>query len=373
MSQYKKLLDNIDELQGLGFKSEVDIQPYLLSEDEVAKKLLLAKSPNMSKEDANMIVDSAEKSLADLESDDEFNKLTPSEKEEKREQTKEIKRLYRDKIAELKEHAKRILKEIKMAFYNLVREVKILVKKAITSLIQTSSAIAAIVVVIAAPPWNTPLAISYTMNVVDLLLTLISQMKNIIQFTAAFDKLHFVMNGRSLSNVCTIINANIEIVLGLWEKITGLDTLISNLLKKILDLLSNKERVFRKATRKLRKLGHFRNNDTYNIDDFIVKADNEEDASEAKDILDIFVVDYEASRVVDYKNKIDESAIKNMSAQVDRDKEIITFSEFEGENLYDIKLPNGDLLLEQTEDELEQLKKIYTVVIGQVKDATKLS
>jgi hypothetical protein len=400
MSQYTKLLSNIDELQNLGFKSEFDLQPYLLSEDEVIKKILLYKNPNMSPEHVDMIVDSEKKLLDKLEKDNEEGlkaddnnledaKITEEQKAQRkaeakkrrdeakervREEIKAIKQLYKDKITELKAQAKALLKEIKMAFYNLVREVKALVKKAITSIIQTSSSIAAIAVIAATPPWNIPLAISYTMAVIDLILGLISQIKAILPFTVVFEKLNFVMDENSLSVVCGIINVNIEIILGLWKKLTPLDELIKLLLSKILALVggSNKAKIFKKAEKKLNKLGYFNTeNDVYKIDSVDYRANNEEDASEVKDILNVFVVvgkdNYDSGKnVIDYVNKIDEESLNNLNKEsnVDLPKETNEGPLY----TYEVELPNGSVLYNQNDENLEELRRSYTLVISQIED-----
>lgn len=415
MNEYNKLLDNIDQLQELGFRSEFDIQPYLLSEDEVAKKLLMAKNPNMKIEDVDLIIDSEQISINKMEKELKEQEVTDNsgdrglseeekaqrkeqrkrererEKEFRKEQIRQMKQLFKDKIVELKEQAKNILKEIKMAFYNLVREVKALVKKSITSIVQTSTSIGAIAVVIAAPPWNIPLAISYTMTIVDLLLTLISQLKAILPFTTAFDKLKFVTNSKNLSVLSKIINVNLEIILGLWSKLTGLDRIIQLLLDKIIQLISgnNKQKIFRKATRKLRKLGHFRgNNSSYKIDGVSVRADSDDDASEVKDLLDTFKVDYGSKKVVDYKQ--DESSnqsspggqgssnnpedlLKGLKNEVGKDQNIQVPTDVEESSfyVYDVRLPNGSILRNQTEEDLEELKRIYTIVIDQIQDVTQ--
>ena len=402
MNQYDKMLENIDSLQNLGFSSEFDIQPYLLSEDEVAKKIIMLKCPNMSKDDVDLIIDSEEtsidKAVKEIEDESQVDNsrdlnLTEQEKvqrkesrrkeiekrkELKRQQIKEMKKIYKDKVVEYKKQAKDILKEIKMAFFNLVRQVKVITKKSITSIIQTSSSIGAIGVIIAAPPWNIPLAISYTMSVVDILLALISELKSILPFTTSFDKLKFVTTPKNLSVISSIINVNLEIILGLWDKINGIDTLIKKLLDKIIELLSggSKEKIFRKATRKLKKLGHFKEkNESYDIDGVSVRADNEDDASEVKDILDTFVVNYDNNKVVDYKKDdsgLDsEKLLDSLRSEVNSDQkfEVPTNIEY---SLYDVRLPDGTILRNQTEDDLEELKKVYNIVLGQIDELSQI-
>jgi hypothetical protein len=389
------MLDNIDRLQNLGFSSEFDIQPYLLSEDEVAKKIIMAKAPNMRKEDVDLIIDSEEvsinkviKEIEDESENDESTEAAISEEEKarrrerrkeelerrkelRRQQIQEMKQIYKDKIVEFKEQAKNILKEIKMAFYNLVRQAKALIKKSITSITQAGSSLAAIAVIIAAPPWNIPLAISYTMAVVDILLTLISELKAILPFTTAFDKLRFVSTPKNLSIISNIINVNLEIVINLWSKLSSIESLVNTLLNKILELLSgtNKGKTFKKAEKKLRKLGHFRGNEYFDVDGLRIRADSDEDAYEIKSILDVFVVNYSNETITDYKK--DNSGINAESLLNDLKNKITQEQNSEvpiniESTLYDVRLPNGTVLRNQTDDDLEELKKVYTIVLEQI-------
>jgi hypothetical protein len=388
------MLENIDRLQNLGFSSEFDIQPYLLSEDDVAKKIILLKAPNMSKEDIDLIIDSEkisiDKVIKEIEAESEAENsrdLSLSEEEKairrerreievekrkelKRKQIQEMKQIYKDRIVEYREQAKNILKEIKIAFYNLVREVKALVIKSTTSIVQTSSSIPAIAVIIAAPPWNIPLAISYIMTIVDLLLNLISQLKSIIPFTTSFDKLKFVTNTKNLSIISKIINTNLEIILGLWSKLTGLDKIIKLLLDKIIQLTSggNKEKIFKKATKKLKKLGYFKDNESYNIDGVSVKANSEEDASEIKDIIDVFKVS--SNRIVGYKEETPEDLLNSIRNEVNKVQKIEVPTNIE-DSLYDVRLPDGTVLINQTDDDLEELKKVYNIVLGQIDELSR--
>lgn len=378
MSEFKLLLDNVDKLQELGFKSEFDISNYLLSEDEVMKKILISKNPNMSTEDVDMIVDSEQVSLDKLnkEISTNLNNGKLSDKEEKlisdkEERIKVLKKIYKDKLTELKSQAKDIIKEIKMVIYNLIREVKILVKKSITSFMQTSSSISSIAIITTAPPWNIPLAISYTMSIIDLILGLISQIKSIIPFTKSLDKLHFVMNSKNTSIVSKVINTNIEIVLGLWSKLDILDSFIKSLLDSILKLIngSNKSKIFKKATRKLKKLGYFNSdNKTYRIDGILYRANNEDDSSEVKEILDVFIVN--GLNVTDYRDKIDEDGLRELNDSVNNDKNIQIPKDLNESYfyLYDINLPNGTILYNQTESDLEELKQTYKIVIDKIQD-----
>jgi hypothetical protein len=404
MSEYANLLKNVEKLQELGFKSEFDISPYLLSVEDIAKKILKQKNPTMLLKDIDLIIDTEDISLnkMNIELDDLFkkrgsqdSKLTPEEKAKRKEEQriekerqrairaeriKNTKEIYKEKVLEFKNEAKKILKDIKIAFYNFIREVKTIIRKSIVAFIQAGSSIGAISIVVAAPPWNIPLAISYTMAVVDILLSLISQLKSIIPYTSIFDQLHFVVDSKNLSIISRIINTNVGLVTELWSKLTSFETLVGKLLDFIIKLISgsNKQKIFRKVTKKLRKLGHFKDsNQTYNIDGVNVKANSDEDASEIKDFLDTYNIDYGRKRVTDYKNDSDSSVnpeelLNKLKNETNKNQtfEVSTNVENSFFNSYEVKLPNGTVLTNQSEDDLDSLRRVYKLVIQQIDDVT---
>lgn len=395
MSQFQELIKNTEKLQDMGFKKEFDLTPYLLPIEDVMKKIIASKNPGLSKEHIDMIVDSEEISLAKLDQDsdndkelnsdikddslteqekqkrkEELQRRKEAEKERIKEQVKQIKTIYKEKVKQVKQEAKDLIKEIKAQLYSFFKEVKNLIKKSITSVIQISSSIPAIAITAAAPPWNIPLAISYTMTLIDTILNLVAQIKAIIPFTLIFEKLGLVIDDKLLQKFSAVLNAQILIVLGLFDKLSILDTLINKLLDKILSLInpSNSQKTFKKATKKLKKLGYFdTNNSTYNIDGVDVRAKNEEDASEAKDILDTFVVD--SNKVTDYKNKIDTSDLSKFS-NISAESENINNLPSEPPYVYDVKLPDGGVLLNQTDVDLQDLSKRYDLVIEDLEDLT---
>ena len=398
MKQFDELQNNIEELQNKGYKTEFDIDKYMLSEDEVVKKILLTKNPYMTKEQANLIIDSIEKSISKIDEeiskkeklDDSIkkdkdkvsNKLTKEERQKKREDLKkkikkeitETKEYYKDKLKEYYREAKEIKKEVKNAIYQIIKEVKALAKKVIMSAIQAVNSIAAITVVIAAPPWNIPLAISYALAVVDIFMNLISKITSMIPFLKPLDKLIFTMDDKNITKISGVLNKVIKTILGFWDVVMSYETIIKKLIESLLKLLSgNKAKIFRKATRKLRKLGYFKQkNQNYDVDrnGYLVKANSEEDAEEVMDILDTFVVDYNRELVVDYKQKIDEDILKNLNSN---EEPIIPLDIIEdiSQYAYDVKLPDGTILYNVSESYLEDLKNTYTVIINQVSDINR--
>lgn len=388
MKQFEELQNNIEELQNKGYKSEFDIDKFMLSEDEVVKKILLIKNPSMTKDQANKIIDSEDKSISKIDEEVKkekiSNKLTEEEKQKKIESLKKSKRreisetkeYYKDKLKEYYKEAKAIKTQIKDAIFQIIKEAKDLTKKVIISAIQAVSSISAIAVVIAAPPWNIPLAISHAMAIVDIFMNLISKIKSIIPFLKPLDKLIFTMDDKNLTKMSGVLNKVIKTILGFWDVIMAYDKIIKKLVDSLLKLMSsNKKKIFRKATKKLIKLGYFNPvNKKYDPDGdgLSVRAHNEEDADEVKDILDTFIVNN--IRVIDYKQKIDEDSLINLNSNLTSDEPIIALDIIEeiSQYVYDVKLPDGTILYSVSESDLEDLKNTYTVIINQISDINGL-
>jgi hypothetical protein len=112
-------------------------------------------------------------------------------------------------------------------------------------------------------------------------------------------------------------------------------------------------------------------NSVYSIDSVDYRANNEEDASEVKDILDVFVVvgkdNYDKGKnVIDYVNKIDKASLnslnKGVNIEVPEDiKEGPLYT-------YDVELPDGSVLYNQNDENLEELRRSYTLVISQIQE-----
>jgi hypothetical protein len=285
----------------------------------------------------------------------------------------------------MKKKAKEKKKEIKIAFYNLIREIKALIKKMITSLIQAVSSIAAIAVVIAAPPWNIPLAISYCMAIVDIILTLVSQIKAIMPFTPALQELNLVCAPKNLATLANIINAFIVLILGIQQKVNILDAIISALLAFIIPLLSGgngKQKNLNNNSKRLRDLGHFSALDgnsekRFNVDGQSIRANDQESAEEIKSILDRFKVDYNSQSCSDFKDPamndvMNGTLLKQLQDSLTKsDDDLVKEAGVESYEVYDVKLPDGRILTEQTQDDLKLLERVYTLVYEGISDLTE--
>jgi predicted secreted protein len=85
----------------------------------------------------------------------------------------------------------------------------------------------------------------------------------------------------------------------------------------------------------------------------------------------VFVVvgkdNYDSGKnVIDYVNKIDEESLNNLNkgSNVELPKETNEAPLY----TYDVELPNGSVLYNQNDENLEELRRSYTLVISQIQD-----
>jgi len=381
MGPFEKLVSNIEQLQDLGFKSELNIEPFLMPDVEVAKFLIKTQQPTMTDEQVSLMVESPAKLKGKIDKN-----LSDEEKKKKKEQIDEIHAVLKTKKKEKIKEAKDKKDEIKTAVFNLVREIKDLIKKMIMSIMQAISAIAAIVVIVAAPPWNIPLAISYAMTIVEIILNIIAHIKRIMPYTPPLKNLNLVCDPKKLSKLAAIINVFINIILALWKKTSALEAIISALLGFLIPLLTSgkaKDKALRENGNKLRDLGHFSatNSDgsekRFNVDGRDIRANDQSAAEQIKQILDDFKVDYGNQTCTDYKDPAMADVMNGTLMNQLKDaigksgEDIVKDTGEEFYEVYDVKLPDGRVLTEQTADDLKTLEQVYTLVYEGISDLTE--
>jgi hypothetical protein len=440
MARFDTLTSNISKFEDQSYSTEFDITPYLLSDDDAVKKLIAVKNPKLTKEQIDLIVDDedvlikkVEESVDEFpnESDDELDdvvmdsdlskeqreirkieresrKRARQEKSEKRkrefeerkkekvEEIRESKRIYKDKLKEFYEEIKRIKTSIKKAVFTLFKSSKELAKELILAIIKTSSSIPGITLIITSPPWNIALAISATVIIVQLYLKIIKDIKNVAPILEPIKYLPAITDKKNLSILSTIINLPMKIILGLWKPIRALDGVIKSLISAVKSSMKrNRNKIFRKATKKLRKLGHLRRigpslkigdtvirgiiGDPYVTDIGVVFSYDEDDVEEVSDLMSTFKINGSPNniftRVVDYRISFDQNLD---SVQGELDEVVIDIprtsdiekDEFE-DYIYDVKLPDGTVIKNISDDGIDYLKSKYTLQYANfVPDAT---
>jgi hypothetical protein len=430
MARFDILTSNIDKFQDSAFSTEFNMDSYLLSDDDAVKKLIATKNPKLTKDQINIIVDDEETLIKRVEESSEGfpneddteledavseNNLSSEQKEirridrearkkarkekierlkreneekkkEKIEEIKESKRIYKDKLKEFYEEIKRIKTSIKNAVFNLFKSAKELAKDLLLAIIKTSSSIPGITLMITAPPWNIAHAITATAIIVQLYLRLIKEIKNVAPSLGPIKYLPAITDKKNLSILSTIINIPMKIVLGLWAPIGALDKVVKTLLGAVKkSMQKNREKIFRKATKRLRKLGHLRRfglplkvgdqtlrgviGDPYSTDSGVVFSYDEDDVEEVVDLLTTFKINgppnRTSTRVVDYQLAFDGS-LDSIEGELDGlEFEIPKTEDIEEDDfanyIYDAKLPDGTIIKNISDDGIDYLKEKYTV------------
>ncbi len=428
-ARFDALISNIDKFQDSAFGTEFNMDSYLLSDDDAVKKLIATKNPKLTKEQINTIVDDedvlikrAEEMTEEFPNEDEDseledavdeNNLSDEQKEIRRierearrrtrrekierkkrefeekkrdriEEIKESKRIYKDKLKEFYEEIKRIKTSIKNAVFGLFKSAKELAKDLVMAIIKTASSIPGITLMITAPPWNIAHAITATAMLVQMYLKLIKEVKNVAPILGPIKYLPAITDKNNLSTLSTIFNVPMKIILGIWEPIAALDKVIKALIGSVKNSMQkNRDKIFRKATKKLKKLGGLRRSglplkvgdqtlrgvigDPYYTDIGIVFSYDEDDVEEVVDLLTTFKIDGSpnktSTRVVDYQQSFDgdldnvEAELDKMEFEVPSTKEIEN-DEFE-EYIYDVKLPDGSIIKNISDEGIDYLKSKY--------------
>lgn len=399
MSQYNTLLKNIDKLENQVYSSGFDISKFLLNDQDAVKQLIKVKNPLMSDNDIDIMVDSEDDLMSKLEieenkiseseemlaskyqslnDDDKENqiiirlKLREDRKRSKRESIQVAKKVYKDRLLSYYEETKNIKNEIRISSFLLVENSIDLSKKLINAVIQTSSTIPGVAIMMVSMPFNVPGAITLAITVVEAFMDIVTKMKEIVQLLPPLKKLEIVTDQKGLSVVSSILNPILSILSSIWSPISALSKIVSSIISAIgSSLKRNRNRIFRKATRRLKKLGHLfkinKRGDEYTVDGTKLYSYDEDDIDEVKDLLDTFKVS--RNKVVDYNQKIGdktfEQTLDDLQSQlngVEIPKNYPTNSDdVYSKYLYDVELPDGTILKNINDEGLESIKEKYKI------------
>lgn len=399
MSQYNTLLKNIDKLENQVYSSGFDISKFLLNDQDAVKQLIKVKNPLMSDNDIDIMVDSEDDLMSKLEieenkiaeseemlaskyqslnDDDKENqriirlKLREDRKRSKRESIQVAKKVYKDRLLSYYEETKNIKNEIRISSFLLVENSIDLSKKLINAVIQTSSTIPGVAIMMVSMPFNVPGAITLAITVVEAFMDIVTKMKEIVQLLPPLKKLEIVTDQKGLSAVSSILNPILSILSSIWSPISALSKIVSSIISAIgSSLKRNRNRIFRKATRRLKKLGHLfkinKRGDEYTVDGTKLYSYDEDDIDEVKDLLDTFKVS--RNKVVDYNQKIGdktfEQTLDDLQSQlngVEIPKNYPTNSDdVYSKYLYDVELPDGTILKNINDEGLESIKEKYKI------------
>lgn len=451
---YDKLLDqitllNVDiETTGINWNAipikstSTATQSFFPSLKDAAKQMLISRNPEITKQQADYIFDT-EKELNDAEESRDQKKrqkeaesaprrnrnkpLTPEEqaqkerdktardekkREQRRKRIKLYKETYRKKIQSWLKEAEKNLREIKDGLLKIVNGFVDIVKRLITAIVVTATGIAGIIQIIVAPPWNIPNAITQTMKIIISYLDILKAIQDLNPYFRIFQIIPIFLNKSRLKILSKIFTPIIKGLRAFFVPIKLFNSLIMKLFNWIQSFLANnRDKVFRRATRKLKKLGHLYRfwlidpkdgsllpgrirGDYYGVGsiegvEYPCYAFEEEDIDEIQGLLDNFIVGFEGdksrNRVVDYRRKFSNDAADLARASgldfgneldfdsFDFDKLAKDFENLPGVEvetelnnddledgfIYDIELPDGTIIQNVTEEGIEYYKQNF--------------
>jgi hypothetical protein len=367
MAGFDNYLINLDEFGDEIFSSGFDVSRYLLSEDDVVKNLLKSKHPELSDEDITDIIEST---------DDES---TPKDDSKlKKERRRIFRKTYGNFVKDLRKQAKTILRKIREAIFILFEKVKEISQKVATAAITTVNSIPAIITMIAAPPWNISAAVLILIGIIEAYILLLATIKMVYPYFEPTRELPLVTNSKNLKTVSNILDPLITTLRSLFKPILALNAVIQSLLDKLIETITkSKNKTFRQATKRLKKLGHIRKrsdrgdaypselNDGEKITVYSYDAD---DVDEISQILSEFKLDgsgdNNSDKVVDFRTPVDVGKLEDMSNSIKESERFILnndVGELYSDYLYDVELPDGSRIYSINDEALEEIKNKYLV------------
>jgi hypothetical protein len=408
---FNKFITDLDELERVSYESGFDISKFFMSDKEIMKKLLAEKTPELSEEDIELMSEAAfsddenetkdekrarkKKEKEDLDIIKEQRK--EKSKEDKKERIKKLKEIYKTKLESLKNEIKELKDKIRSAAFQFFNKFKEVSKAFILALIKTMTSLPGAIAMIVSPPWNVPGAITILLVVIIDYLDILSKIQSIVPFFKPLRGLPTVIEKSKLNEVGLTLDL---ITLGLkafYGPILGLKKFIDAIFKFIKSLFGNrKEKIFKQASKKLKKLGHIekvlsnkRGDDRglfelEPIEEVGTKVKvrvysyDEDDDEEILSLLDQFKISNTQKwggkqHVSDYRQDVNKliSQINKLEADfdsLDKDEFIksIDTSEFD-QFVYDINLPDGTIIPNISEEGLEYYKNKFDL---QIRDIT---
>jgi hypothetical protein len=315
---FKKFIKDLDELEEIAYAnmSIIDISKFIITDKEILKKILIEKNPNLPIEDIEMIAESAypnededsqgtdpEEIKGKLEEDpdnpedpdepqlsedpDEPEDIeTKAERKEKRRKEKEerrdklekkrkerkdklkkerkerkdfLKEMYKDKMNELKQEVKDLKNKVKSAIFEFLNKFKEVGKAFILALMKTITSVPGAISMSVLPPWNVPGAVTSLLTVIVQYLDVLSKIQSIVPFMQPLRKIPNFIKSSEINVIGKILDIATITMIALYFPILKLKEFIEKLIKFIKSLFTKSvrsEKIFKKATKKLVKLGH---------------------------------------------------------------------------------------------------------------------
>lgn len=239
--ELKKKTDKFEKSQVKGLAKK--IQDMMMTDGQIAKKIISIKSPKMTDDELNLLVygKDLKKELgakykawkSEKDKEEEVKKEEESEPESKKEKRKKEKKLFKPlpKDSPVYDEVKKIKTDIKEKILMWEEKGKLL-KKEITQFgVLVGSTISAAIVIAAPVSFNVPGAITLTLTLLNAFNQLQQRIMDFLPLIKIVDLIRFVLPDDQLNKIVGPLTGFVTIVLGISETINK----ISNTLPKMSD------------------------------------------------------------------------------------------------------------------------------------------
>lgn len=253
--------------------------------------------------------------------------------------------------------AQTIKEDVKRSAALVMAHKKELLNNIISSSTLLASSIPGMALMISAPPWNVPGAMSLGATVLSVLNDLIAKSVKVINNIQPLKKMYLVMSEKKFDAIVRILNPIISVLIAILNPIEKIRNFISKLINRLKGLVSAKS--CRKQLRQIRR--EIRRKTIAKILER-KKEEKKEIQEEIDDLKErLKSVMNDCGKKTNIEQDIDKlnSLVDEINSESDRWIETLRF-----ETVYDVQLPNGDILIGLSEEELTNLKKDYTIIFN---------
>lgn len=227
------------------------IEQFIVCEEEIAKRILIEKQPEITRIQADLMIgdcgDGFRRPLVY-----EFAGLTGSVTELREKLKDQLEKIWgnaSNMVKQLKQEAKDMIKKFVQSLRGLFRKVKKLIGDMVEAFITIGSSIAAIGMIIVAPPWNIALAIIQVIDIVRALKVIIQSFAELIPYLVILALLRFVIKKEKIGQMIGTIGSIIDIIIKLLSPLQ----IIVGFIFKILAFLRKRKPSCEKQRRRIRR------------------------------------------------------------------------------------------------------------------------
>jgi hypothetical protein len=229
----QQLSDNIDGLENnlISLSGQMDITKFMLPDSEILKNLIQLKS-GYSKDDASQMIDGIKSSISN-----QINSAKSSVDAISSQLSDSAKKIYPlPKTNPFYQEVKDLKAQIRIAFMQFLKEVQSISQEFINNTIQSVSQITAITILVSAPPFNVPAAISLAILIIQEVNKMVDRIVDIINYLEPLKKLGIVISPDKMDSVTTPLNVAINTINGLITTLTTITDPLSALKSLIIQL-----------------------------------------------------------------------------------------------------------------------------------------